>query len=233
MAVNAIGGYRHTCVFTCGGTRYVWVYYLKSKDQTLRTFQTFIAWIEKLTGRTIRKFRSDRGGEFTSAAFDEFLAEHGITRETSAPYTPQQNGLAERMNQTILGGAKSMRVHAGLSEGFWAEAMMTASHILNRSPRRSLHWKTPHEMLFGRTPDIRYLRVFGCRAWVHIPKDQRTKWKPNSVPMIFVGYEPGSKAYRLWDPTTRSIKISAAIKFDETQLPCKSTPKPPVTGGEG
>ena len=95
MAVNTIGGYRYTCVFTCGGMRYVWVYYLKSKDQILRTFKTFIAWIEKLTGCTIRKFRSDRGGEFTLAAFDEFLAEHGITRETSAPYTPQQNGLAE------------------------------------------------------------------------------------------------------------------------------------------
>ena len=144
MAVNAIGRYRYTCVFTCGGTQYVWVYYLKSKDQTLRTFKTFIAWIEKLTGRTIQKFRSDCRGEFTSAAFDEFLAEHSITQETSAPYTPQQNGLTEQMNQTILGGAKAMWVHAGLSEGFWAEAMMTASHILNHSPCKSLHWKTPH-----------------------------------------------------------------------------------------
>ena len=131
MAVNSIGGYRYSCVFTCGGTRYVWVYYLKLKDQTLKTFMTFVAWIEKLTGRKIRKFRSDRGGEFTSAAFDEFLAEQGITRETSAPRTPQQNGLTERMNQTILGGAKSMRIHSGLSEGFWADAMMTASHVLN------------------------------------------------------------------------------------------------------
>ena len=228
MAVNAIGGYRYSCVFTCGRTRYVWVYYLKSKDQTLRTFKTFVTWIEKLTGRSIRKFRSDRGGEFTSAAFDEFLAERGITRETSAPRTPQQNGLAERMNQTILGGAKSMRIHSGLSEGFWADAMMTASHVLNRTPRKSLNWRTPHEMLFGRIPDVRYLRVFGCRAWVHIPKDQRTKWKPNSVPMIFVGYKPGSKAYRLWDPASRSIKVSATVRFDESDLPCKTQPKPPV-----
>ena len=228
MAVNAIGGYRYSCVFTCGGTRYVWVYYLKSKDQTLHTFKTFVTWIEKLTGHSIRKFRSDRGGEFTSTAFSEFLAECGITQETSAPRTPQQNGLAERMNQTILGGAKSMRIHAGLSEGFWAEAMMTASHVLNRTPRKGLNWRTPHELLFGRIPDIRYLRVFGCRAWVHIPKDQRTKWKPNSIPMIFVGYEPGSKAYRLWDPASRSIKVSATVRFDESELPCKPKPKPLV-----
>ena len=102
------------------------------------------------------------------------------------------------------------------------------SVVLNRSPRKSLRWKTPHEMLFGRVPDIRYLRVFGCRAWVHVPKDQRTKWKPNSIPMIFVGYEPGSKAYRLWDPATRSIKVSATVRFDENDLPCRPIPKPPV-----
>ena len=91
-----------------------------------------------------------------------------------------------------------------------------------------MNWRTPHEMLFGHIPDIRYLRVFGCRTWVHIPKDQRTKWKPNSVPMIFVGYEPGSKAYRLWDPASRSIKVSATVRFDESELPCKPQPKPPV-----
>ena len=228
MSTTSIAGYRYSCVFTCGGTRYVWVYYLKSKDQTLDIFKKFVPWVERLTGWQIRTFRSDRGGEFMSAAFDDFLAEKGISRETSAPHTPQQNGLAERMNQSLLGGAKAMRIHAGLSEGFWADAMMTASHVLNRSPRKGLGWKTPHELMFGRIPDVHYLRVFGCRAWVHIPKDQRTKWKPNSVPMIFVGYEPGSKAYRLWDPSTRSIKISATVRFDETELPLKPKPTPPV-----
>ena len=75
MTVNAIGGYCYSCVFTCGGTRYVWVYYLKTKDQTLDTFKKFLVWIEKLTRRQVQKFWSDRGGEFTSAAFNEFLAE--------------------------------------------------------------------------------------------------------------------------------------------------------------
>ena len=119
-----------------------------------------------------------------------------------------------------------MRLHTGLTEGFWAEAMKTASHVLNRTPHKSLLWRTPHELLFSRVPDIRYLRVFGCHTWVYILKDQRMKWKPNSVPMIFVGYEPGSKAYRLWDPATRSIKVSATVQFDKTQLPCKPIPKP-------
>ena len=86
------------------------------------------------------------------------------------------------MNEpTILGGAKAMRVHSGLSKGFWAEAMKTAAHILNRSPHKNLGWKTPHELLFSHTPDICYLKVFGCLALVHISKDEHTKWSANSV----------------------------------------------------
>ena len=136
-----------------------------------------------------------------SAEFSTFLEEQGITRETSAPRTPQQNGVAERMNQTLLGGARSMMQHSGVTKGFWAEAMGTAAHVLNRSPRKSLAWRTPFELLFGRVPEISYVRVFGCRAWV-FNDDKGKKWDPKSKPMILVGYETGSKAYRLWNPAT-------------------------------
>ena len=90
--------------------------------------------IEKLTGLQIKFFRSDRGGEFMSDEFTQFLEEHGITRETSAPRTPQQNGVAERMNQTLLGGARAMVQHAGMTKGFWAKAIGVATHIINRAP---------------------------------------------------------------------------------------------------
>ena len=177
--------------------------------------------IEKQTGRKIKNFRSDRGGEFMPADFTEFLEEPGIARETSAPRTPQQNGFAERMMRTRVGSARATLQHAELSKGFWSEAIATAAHIHNRSPRRGLSWKTPHELFFGRTPDISYFCVFGCRAWVYTPKDQRKKWDANSQPMIFMGYEPGSKAYRLGNPKTRSIVISASVHFDENFFPRK------------
>jgi len=135
MEVVSIGGSRYTCVFTCDHTSHVWTIFLKSEDETLEKFKTFVVWIEKLTGLSIRFFRSDCGGEFMSAAFMEFLEERGITRETSAPRTPQQNGVAERMNQTLLGGTRAMMQHSGMSKGFWAEAMGTAAHILNHAPR--------------------------------------------------------------------------------------------------
>ena len=161
-----IGGHRYAFVLVYDNMKHIWTFFMKSKDETLRKFKVFVSTIEKLTGLRLKIFRSDRGGEFMSDAFTEFLEENGITRQTSAPWTPQQNGTAERMNQTLIGGARAMLQHAGLSKGFWAEAMATTTHILNRSPRKGLDWKTPHELLFGQVLDISYLRVFGCCACV-------------------------------------------------------------------
>ena len=117
-----------------------------------------------------------------------------------------------------------------MSKGFWGEAIRTSVHVLNRSPRKGLDWKTPYEVLFGRIPDVSYLRVFGCRAWAHTPGDQKKKWDANSRPMIHVGYELGSKAYRLWNPVSRSIVISASVRFDETQFPNRPRPDPATAG---
>jgi len=227
MEVTSIAGHRYICVFTCDCTAYAWVYLLKSKDKTLDAFKRFVAMIEKLTGYKIRFFHSDRGGEFMSDEFTKFLEEQGIVRETTAPGTPQQNGVAERMNQTLIGGARALLHHSGMSKGFWAEAMGVAAHVINRAPRKGLGWKTPYELLFGRTPDVSYLRVFGCRAWVF--NDKGKKWDPKSNPMIFVGYEPGAKAFRLWNPVTRSIVISANIHFSEHEFPNRPAALPPPT----
>ena len=116
-----------------------------------------------------------------------------------------------------------------MTKGFWAEAMGTVAHILNRSPRKNLDWRTPYELFYGRALDISYFRIFGCRAWVF--NDQGKKWDPKSLPMIFVGYEFGSKAYRLWNPKNWSIVISANVRFNETEFP--NRPAPSLTGGRG
>ena len=152
-----------------------------------------------------------------SAEFTAILEGHGITRETSAPYTPQQNRLAEHMNQTLIGGARAMLQHSGLTKGFWAEALDVATHVFNRAPRKGLGWQTPYKLLFGRVPDMSHLRIFGCSAWVH--QDKGKKWDPNSKLMILVRYEAGSKAYHLWNPHTHSIIVSATVRFDESTLP--------------
>jgi hypothetical protein len=130
----SIGGASYACVFTCDHSSFAWTFFLRSKDETFGRFKQFKAVAENLVGRKIKFFHSDNGGEFKSSEFSEFLLEHGISHETSAPYTPQQNGVAERMNQTLIGGTHAMLEYSGMTKGFWAEAMGTAAHIINRVP---------------------------------------------------------------------------------------------------
>ena len=161
METISIGGYHYFIVYLDDNTCRVWVVFMKSKDETLEVTEKFVQTIEKCTGWTIRTFRSDRGGEFMSAAFSRFLEECGISCEMSAPRTLQQNGLVEQMMRTLVGSARAMLQHSGLLKGFWAEAVTTAAHIHNHSPQKGLDWKTPHELFHGHVPDVSYLRVFG------------------------------------------------------------------------
>jgi hypothetical protein len=224
LETASIFGHRYAVSFTCDYTDHVWSIPLKSKDQTFAQFKRIVAVIKTQYGLTVRYFRSDRGGEFMSKEFEAYLGSEGITHETSAPNTPQQNGLAERMQQTIWSGIRAILHHAGLKNGFWSEALAVIIHVLNRAPRKRLDWRTPHEVLTGQVPNVAYFRIFGCRAWVLDKKGKKLDAK--SSPMIFVGYEPGSKAYRLWDPRGHKIVISADVNFDESIFPNKPEEKP-------
>src|SRR5712675_2086098 len=115
--------------------------------------------------------------------------------------------------------AMSMLHDAGLSYGFWEHAVCTATHIYNRSPIRSLKWCTPHKIWNdGHILDVSYFHVFGCKAYVHIHKDDRKKLDPKAFEAIFIGYEPDSKGYRLWNKCTRSVILSQDVTFDESVL---------------
>jgi Reverse transcriptase (RNA-dependent DNA polymerase)/Integrase core domain len=210
-------------------SRHIWVYLLKTKDQQSQAFENYRSLVETQYDRKIKVFRTDRGGEYQSAIFIDRLAELGIKHQRTIPDTPQQNGLAERYNRTLVESAKSMLHAAGLSYGFWGEAVRTAAHVRNRSPIKSTDWKTPHEMLTGRVPDISYLRIFGCKAYVHVLKKKRKdKMESQSSSLTFVGYEPNSKGYRFWNRSTRSIVVSTDATFDESSFPHKTNPSPPI-----
>ncbi len=127
-------------------------------------FKEYKALVENQTGMKIKTLRSDNGGEFVSKKFDNFLHECGIQRQTSAPYTPQQNGVAKRANRTIMECARSM-IHAqGLDLEFWAKAVNIAVCIKNRCPTKALESKTPQEAWTSRKHDVFHLRVFGCKG---------------------------------------------------------------------
>ena len=192
------------------------MYFLQSKDQALSKFKQFKALVENHTGRKIKSMRTDRGGEYLGEDFKTFLAEHGIKAQRTAPYTPQQNGVAERANRTIMESARAMLHAKSLPPSLWAEAVATAVNLKNISPTKALPTMTPSEAWHGRLPNGTFLKVFGCKAYAHIPSANRSKLQPKSKECIFTGYDMDSKAYRLYDPRTMSIIISRDVVFDES-----------------
>jgi hypothetical protein len=171
--------------------------------------------VENEIGHKIKVLFSDNGGEFVSKKFDTFLAECGIQRQTSAPYSPQQNGVTECANKTIMECARSMILTQGLELEFWGEAGNTTVYIKNRCATKALDSKTPQEAWSGRKPDVSHLRVFGCKAFAHVPDEKRTKLESKSMPCVFLGYYEGTKVYRLMCVKTKRIIKSRDVVFIE------------------
>ena len=132
-------------------------------------------------------------------SLQNYLGEQGIKHELTTPKTPEQNGVAERMNRTIVEMARCMLAEAKLARKFWAEAVSTAVYLRNRSPTSAVKGMTPYESLTGEKPAVSNLRVFGCLAYAHIPKDERQKFDPKAKTCVLLGYGETTQAYRLYD----------------------------------
>jgi hypothetical protein len=193
----------------------MWLDVLKTKDEAFDRFKRIKARAEAETGLRLLGFRSDRGGEFNSTAFRQFCDDGGIKHFTTAPYTPQQNGVVERRNQTTVEMARCLLKSMGVPATFWGEAVKTAVYLLNRAPTRSVDGMTPYEAWHGRKPAVHHLRTFGCVAHVKRLGPGIDKLADRSTPMIFVGYEEGSKAYRVYDPATKKVRVTRDAKFEE------------------
>jgi transposase InsO family protein len=161
----ATHGRRRFFLLVDDNSRYMWLTLLSSKAEAAEAIKNFKALVEVETGKRLKVLRTDRGGEFTSVEFAQYCAGEGIGRHLTAPYTPQQNGVVERRNQTIVGMARSMLKAKGLPAAFWGEAVTTTVFILNRSPTRSLKGVTPYEAWHGKKPDVSFFEyVWVC--WV-------------------------------------------------------------------
>ncbi|GJR08976.1 zinc finger, CCHC-type containing protein [Tanacetum coccineum] len=194
-------------------TRFMWAYFLTSKDQAFDTFKEFRQQIEMEMRIKLRMLRTDRGGEFTSNEFTKYCKENGIARQLTAPYSPQQNGVVERRNRIVLSTTRSMMKAMKLPLTFWAEAVKHAIYILNRVPTRALVDKTPYEALYKRKPNLENLRIFGCTAYAKITIPHLKKLDDRSIPMIYLGVEEGSKACRLYDPKGKRKHVSKDIRY--------------------
>ena len=147
--------------------------------------------------------------------FQQYCDEHGMKHFTIAPYTPQQNDVVERRNRTVVEMTRCLLKGKGVPGELWGEAVSTAVYLLNRAPTRSLKMKTPYEAWHSRKPKVHHLRTFGCVAHVKTVGPGVSKLSDRSTKMVFVGYETGTKGYRVYDPMTKRLHVSRDVIFEE------------------
>ncbi|KAJ9529172.1 hypothetical protein QJQ45_007848 [Haematococcus lacustris] len=167
--------------------------------------------LQRQSGHTVKALRTDRGGEFTGGELQAWLRAEGVIHQQTAPYSPEMNGSAERINRTLEECVRAMTQAAGTPKHLWGEALRTAADLHNLSAVSGKPC-TPHELMFGVKPDVSHLRVWGCPAYVHDPMPA-SKLDSRSVKGVFVGYERGGKAYRVW--AEGRIYVSKSVVFDE------------------
>lgn len=214
MRTTSLGGYKYFALFIDDFSRKFFVHFLKNKSDIFSVFKIFKNRVERETDRKIKILRSDNGGEYINGDFDRFLESEGIRRHLTVPYTPQQNGVAERANRTLVEMARCMLLSSNLPESLWGEAINTAVYLRNRSPTKLLS-STPYEAWCGVKPAVRHLRIFGCKAIVLDKRPGKSKFAAKGFECNMVGYCSESKAYRLYDPATRKITKSRDVKFLE------------------
>jgi transposase InsO family protein len=181
-------GFEYFATFTDDKSRKVFVAGLHKKSDVLHHLQVFVAHVELETGKSVRVLRTDGGGEYVGNVSMAYLESKGIKSEVTTPDTPQHNGVAERMNRTLLDKVRAMLTEADLPEMYWYDALEYAAFIHNVTPTRALANQTPEEAWNGNKPNLSRLRVFGCRAFVHVPDKHRSKLEAKSLVCTFLGY---------------------------------------------
>jgi hypothetical protein len=216
IAYISIGGSKYCLVIVDDYSRFTWVFFLHEKLQTQETLKGFLRRAQNEFGLRIKKIRSDNGTKFKNSQIEGFLEEEGIKHEFSSPYTPQQNGVVERKNRTILDMARTMLNEYKTSDRFWAEAVNTACYAINRLYLHRILKKTSYELLTGKKPNISYFRVFGSKFFILIKRGRKSKFAPKAVEGFLLGYDSNTRAYRVFNKSSGLVEVSCDIVFDET-----------------
>ena len=199
IGTPSLSGGEYFITFTDDYTRHVWVYILKNKSEVFPKFLEWKALVENSSGRRMKTFRMDNGGEYKSAEFEKYLTVEGIKHELTISHTPEQNGVAEQLNRTLVKGVRTVLAGSKLPYRFWAEALSTIVYLRNRSPTKSLEGVTPYEAWNGTKPDVRCLCIFGCSTYAHVPKVERDKLNSKARRCLMLGYGANKKGFRLYD----------------------------------
>ncbi|GKF43328.1 zinc finger, CCHC-type containing protein, partial [Tanacetum coccineum] len=183
-ATPSLGNKKYFVTFIDDASRFCYVYLLHSKDEALDKFKVFKTEVELQQGSLIKRFRTDKGGEYMNTLYFHYVS---IIHETTTPYTPQQNGISERKNRVLKEMVNSMLSYSGLSQGLWGEAMLTACYLLNRVSNKR-NRITLYKLRTKRKPNLNYLRVWGCMVVVRLPDPKLKTLGERGIECIFVGY---------------------------------------------
>ena len=201
ILVPGKGGHRYYITFNCLYSTWTWISFLKQKtsQEVLTTTQRFLTDAQAETGQRLETLLTDNGSEYVNREMSTYLLQKNIRHQRTVPYSPQQNGLAERRNQTIMGMTRCILIESQLEYEYWTFAVRYAVYTLNRLPTKSISWKTPHELWLNQKPDVSHMRPFGCTAFAHISQQLRTSLEPTSTRCTFLGYPQYQKGYVLED----------------------------------
>jgi hypothetical protein len=230
---QSTGGAHYAAIFTDVKTRWRNIYFLKHKSDMLQVLKHYLMDVNSVMGdvqverleqqeisidQVVASLKSDNGGEYTSNEFRDYCKSKGIQQLFSGPHSPQQNGMAERSNRTVIEMIRCLLQDSQAPAHLWAEAANTAVYLLNRMPTTALHsCETPYKAVYGKEANLQHLRVFGAVAWVHVENQQRTsKLDPKAWRGILVGYDPhNQRVYRIFNPKTQKVHVTAHVTLDE------------------
>ncbi|CAM8943799.1 unnamed protein product [Rhodiola kirilowii] len=230
--VSTAGGRNYFVSFIDYYSRRVWIYLLKSKTEVLDCFKSWKLSVESETDLKVKCLRTDNGLEFCNKFFDDYCAENGIKRHLTVSYTPQQNGIAKRMNRTLLEKARCMLISSDLKSSMWGEAVICAAYLINRSPCSAIEFKVPLEMWLNKKIHLEHLRPFGCTAYAKVSEG---KLEPRAIKTVMLGYLSGCKGYKLLviQPGAYKVIRARSVTFNEKDFHFKNliTNAPTVVSG--
>jgi hypothetical protein len=198
--------------------------FLQDKIETQGTLKRFLRRAQNEFELQVKKIRSDNGSEFKNLQVEEYLEEEGIKHEFSAPYTPQQNGVVERKNRTLIDMARTMLGEFKTPERFWSEAVNTACHAINRVYLHRLLKKMSYELLTGNKPNVSYFRVFGSKCYILVKKGRNSKFALKAVEGFLLGYDSNTKRiesstnHRVWLKSLATLYLMRLMAPQESKL---------------
>lgn len=222
IPVPSVEGFRYYVIFVDDHSRFTWFYPLRNKSDFASTFTVFLNLVQTQFSTKLNIFQSDGGKEFVNNRVKKLLDENGTLHRMSCPYTPQQNGRAERKHRHVVDTGLALLFNSHTPPIYWVHAFTTAVYIINRLPSKVLKNKSPFEQIFSQSPDYANFRTFGCRVYPYLRNYAAHKLSPRSLPCIFLGYCTQYKGFECHDLKTSRVYVTRHARFDEANFPFKN-----------